>query len=158
MLDASGYAYADGQSRVRLRRYAPLFERWAHSRRAIVLLPQAFGPLDDPEAAALSRRVLANATLVFARDERSKAFVDGLDCRPPLPVAPDFTNLVEPVHLAEHDHLAGRPCLVPNVRMIDRTSADAAEAYRSRMVEVLAALAEQGTSPFVLPQVRRPDG
>ena len=97
ILDASGFAYGDTwgakKTQERLGRY---IRDWKRSGKKIVLLPQAFGPFEEPGAADAMRRVLEHADLVFARDPQSRAYLDALGSYPCLRSAPDFTNLLHP--------------------------------------------------------------
>ncbi len=122
LLDSSGYAYGDswGASNVRqyLSRYMPA---WRKRGRKMILLPQAFGPFESEEIRREMRVVLENADLVCARDEVSRDYL----ARTGGPmervvVHPDFTPLVKGVRMAEHAPLAGKACLIPNAKMLER--------------------------------------
>jgi polysaccharide pyruvyl transferase WcaK-like protein len=122
LLDVSGFAYGDswGASNIRqhLSRYLP---KWSRQGRPVVLLPQAFGPFEKEDTRREMRVVLEHADLVCARDPVSRdhlARVGGPMDR--VEVFPDFTCLVSGVVPAEHQGLAGRACLIPNAKMVER--------------------------------------
>lgn len=132
LLDASGYAYGDswGASNVRqyLSRYMPA---WKKRGRKLILLPQAFGPFETEEIRREMRVVLESADLVCARDEVSRDYL----ARTGGPmervvVHPDFTPLVKGVHMAEHARLAGKACLIPNAKMLERGGVNAGDYVR----------------------------
>ena len=122
LLDASGYAYGDGWGadniRQHLSRYMP---RWRKGGRKMILLPQAFGPFEREDTRREMRVVLDHADLVCARDEMSRDYLARTGGRmDKVVVYPDFTCLVAGARPAEHAGLAGKACLIPNSKMLER--------------------------------------
>jgi colanic acid/amylovoran biosynthesis protein len=93
IVDASGLRYSDDVGPGGARRTAPLIE---HARRLgvpYVLLPQSFGPFAaDGSVAAVCRKSLGQAALLFARDGSSRQHLAGLLRRTveEIPQAPDI--------------------------------------------------------------------
>lgn len=150
VLDASGFAYSDQHNPRKTELLARLARRWKRRGKAVILLPQAFGPFSAPALRQHFAEVLAAADLVFARDPVSRDHV--LDVRPSTDVrmAPDFTNLLPGRVTARSEALRGRVCVVPNYRMIDRTDVRTARAYRELLGRSVALLRERGVDPYVL--------
>lgn len=133
VLDASGFALSDQWGALKAGRHATNARRWSKLGARVVYLPQAFGPFTDPAVRDAAAVALSHADLVFARDPVSAAHLDdlGITHEP----APDFTCLLRGEPAAQH---AGRPLVVPNARMVDRT-ADG-DAYKARLAETVAHL------------------
>lgn len=141
VVDASGFAFGDQWGPEPSRRMARLFGAYARDGKPVVMLPQAFGPFQKPEVAAAARAALEHAVLIFARDAESRSHLSGLGLRGPvIEIAPDFTNLVEPV--AERFE-SPTVIVIPNARMIDMEGKVAASEYlaflRACMTAALAA-------------------
>lgn len=150
VLDASGFAYSDQHNPRRTALLARLAKRWKRLGKAVVLLPQAFGPFTSPALRRQFAEVLATADLVFARDPLS--LDHALDVRPSADIrlAPDFTNLLAGRATPRTEALRGRFCIVPNYRMIDRTDARTADAYRVLLRRSVALLREYRVDPYML--------
>lgn len=150
ILDANGFSYSSQWGRQSTLRLAQSARMWRRRGKKVVLLPQALGPFDSPGMRESFRTVIANADLVYARDERSYAYVMelGVD-EGNVRVAPDFTHAL-PGRLPDEVELAARPAaIVPNVRVMEGGSVDRA-AYLSLLGCCARTLAGLGFSPFVL--------
>jgi colanic acid/amylovoran biosynthesis protein len=151
VLDASGFAYSDqwGEGRT----VATASKARALKRRGgkFILLPQALGPFASPRIRRAFTTIVDNASLVFPRDEVSYGYVtDLVGKRENVCLAPDFTNLVSGTAPQESERLRGRFCLVPNYRMIDKTSGKDVDAYLSFCVTCLKNLVQLRQTPFIL--------
>ncbi len=142
VLDASGFLYSDQWGATAMSRAALDFEGLSKSGARIVLLPQAFGPFDDPECRRWMRRILEVVSLAVTRDAVSHAHLlsvagDSLASR--VVRGPDLTY---GHRLGASPDPAGRDrvLIVPNYRMSGRTEDDAHVAYirvLNRMIERL---------------------
>lgn len=151
VLDASGFSYSDQWGAAGVERMVYRCQWWKRRGVPIVLLPQAYGPFGTPRIQKAFRELASLADLIYVRDSISEAYVRELADDPAkIKPAPDFTSLVEGRVRPTHAALAGRPCIIPNYRMLDKTGAAAAAAY----VDLLAACAQRivdaGLEPFVL--------
>ena len=135
VLDASGFRYTDddrngARSARELERNA---RRWGRHGKTVVLLPQALGPFRTAAVREPFLRALEAIDLVYARDARSEAHVRELapdDGR--IRRAPDFTIALpgrRPADLGARVGDGPFACLVPNDRMLERTSPEVAAAY-----------------------------
>lgn len=135
ILDASGFRYTD-DDRYGARSARELegnARRWRRRGKTVVLLPQAMGPFRTPAVREPFLRALEAVDLVYARDARSEAHLRELapgDDR--IRRAPDFTIALEgrrPIDLAARVGDGPFACLVPNDRMLERTSPEVAAGY-----------------------------
>jgi polysaccharide pyruvyl transferase WcaK-like protein len=135
VLDASGFRYTD-DDRYGARSARELegnARRWRDRGKTVVLLPQALGPFRTAPVREPFMRALEAVDLVYARDARSEAHVRELapgDER--IRRAPDFTITLEgrrPADLESRVGVGPFACLVPNDRMLERTSPEIAAGY-----------------------------
>ena len=151
ILDASGFAFSDQWGPGKAEKMASLCQRWKAAGKRIVLLPQAFGPFTTARTRDATAEILRNVDLVFARDESSFENLNELRSDPAkVRLAPDFTTLLEPVPSHNAAHLVGRSCVIPNVRMLDKTAGGTSDAYLEFLVRVTSELTNGGDKPFVL--------
>lgn len=152
VLDAAGFAYSDLWGPGSTLQLAKACRRWKKTGTKIILLPQAFGPFSSFGIKDAIRRVADSADLLFAREEVSyRHLVEAVGGeRPNLRMAPDFTNLIEGVLPERYDFRKLRFCLVPNFRMIDKTTGEQGKNYLLFMAECARYLEEKGQNPFLL--------
>lgn len=151
ILDASGFAFSDQWGPAKAQKMARLCSRWKAAGKRVVLLPQAFGPFSTEPTRTATRAILRTADLVFARDESSYEALHALgDDASGIRLAPDFTNLLNPVPSSTAADLAGRACIIPNIRMLDKTGDDTSNAYLEFLVRLVRELVNNGHRPFLL--------
>ena len=154
VLDASGFAYSDDLGRLGERTTqftADNVRKWKNQGTKIVFLPQAFGPFRSSQTREYASQIVRHSDLVFARDSVSLAHLrelapESLNIR----TAPDFTCLVPGVRPDRYYDIIGRPCVVPNRRMVDKTSPDIAAQYPSFLLKCLRLMIEKKLDPFLL--------
>lgn len=166
VLDASGFAYSDSFSLDRHQREAYFGRRWSSRGVPKVVLPQAFGPFRDGDKAALTREILNQAEIVFARDDVSARHLDKLGIRTEVVRSVDFT-----IGLAATD--VPRPfsepfaAIVPNTKLVtsgligSRDYVDLLAAYakaiRAQGLAVLIVVHEDSDRALAL-ELQRRDG
>jgi polysaccharide pyruvyl transferase WcaK-like protein len=151
VLDASGFAYSEQWGEYSSVTLASYVKTWKKRGTKIVLLPQAMGPFTSPTIRKAFAFVVNNADLVFARDDVSYKYVtEVVGERENVLKAPDFTNLLPGITPADPERFHGRFCLVPNCRMIDKTSDDQSTRYTFFCAECIKSLVEFGHRPFIL--------
>lgn len=151
VLDASGFCFSDQwgvkATEEKLERYI----RWKKQDKIIVLLPQAFGPFGDEKIQQSFAEVLAVSDLIFARDRISLEHIYKFENKKNnIRIAPDFTNLLKGIDPPYLNNLGGRPCIIPNKRMIDKISLNEGSNYLSSLVVMAEYLIEKGLEPFIL--------
>lgn len=151
VFDAAGFEYTDQWGDQVCMELADSCKRWKKNGTKVILLPQAFGPFKSKSNRKAIKTIVENADLVFAREKVSYDYlVDVVGERQNLKMAVDFTNIVEGIVPEQFDHEANRFCIVPNYRMIDKTSKADSDAYLPFMIEVMRYAYEKGQKPFIL--------
>jgi hypothetical protein len=117
VLDASGFAYSDSFSLERHQREAFFGRRWAKNGVPKIMLPQAFGPFEDPKKASLTAEILNQASVVFARDDISREHLQSLDIETEIVRSVDFTI---GLHADVVDRVMAEPfvAIVPNTKIV----------------------------------------
>ncbi|NJO63759.1 MAG: polysaccharide pyruvyl transferase family protein [Richelia sp. RM2_1_2] len=151
VLDASGFCFSDQWGARATEEKLKLYSRWKKQGKKIILLPQAFGPFSSDKIQQAFRKVVEISDLVFARDRISFEHINKFNNpKNNIRIAPDFTNLVEGVEPPYFNTLLGRPCIIPNQRMIDKTSLNVGDNYLSSLASIAEYLIEKGLDPFIL--------
>lgn len=152
VLDASGFTYSDQQGARMVEIMAKRTIRWKKEGKKIILLPQAFGPFKQKAVRNAFLEILKNADLIFARDKISYEHLINLEPNnnQKIRIAPDFTNLVRgeiPDYFKPNPH---QVCIVPNYRMIQKTSQELKDKYIVFLVHCTKYLIEKQLQPFIL--------
>ena len=152
VIDAAGFAYSEHWGPAAILDLARRFVSWRAKGKKLILLPQAFGPFRPGRLQDAVKRIIESAHLVFARDQVSYGhLVEIAGEHPSIRQAPDFTNL-----LSGTDPGALAPCfekpvaIIPNYRMIEKTSTTESAAYVDGMLHCAVQLKEKGMDPFLL--------
>lgn len=148
VLDASGFSFSDKWGPKGARHLHRKMTRTARARKPLVLLPQAFGPFTDPQTASATRKLCERASLVCARDARSREELLKLATLPTLRVYPDFTVGIRPLRPAALRVPESFAAIVPNQRMVDK--GEAGEAYLGFLVKAARSLELRGLNPVFL--------
>jgi len=151
VLDAAGFSYSDQWGIDSTKELADSCKRWHKRGTKIVLLPQAFGPFKSLKIKDLIRSAVDNVDLIFPRDTVSyQHLTDVVGERPNIIIAPDFTNLLEGILPGYFECEENRFCIIPNYRMIDKTSPPQSAAYLPFMIKCAKYLISNGVKPFIL--------
>lgn len=131
ILDISGFRFTEKNIRS-TSRCEFLYRTWKEEGKKIILLPQAFGPFDDKNAASTFVKLLEHVDLVYARDNQSYDFIMKVcptSQMSKVKRSPDFTCLLKPKR--KHSLYSQKVCIIPNYRMIDKTNSDVGNWYLS---------------------------
>lgn len=151
LLDCSGYAYGDGWSLHRTQARASYYARLKRQGAAVVMLPQAFGPFEKPEVRQACRDLFAQCDLIFARDPESLAHLAEIGVKGDrVGLAPDITHLLRGEAPRDAEAWSRRVCIVPNARMLDRTSPETRDAYAAFLGRSMGAAEDLGLEPVLL--------
>ncbi len=146
VLDASGFLYSDQWGARAMRRCARDLEGLARNGARIILLPQAFGPFENPECARMMRCILRAAERVYARDASSYEHllrVAGPDLVGKVLRGPDLT-LGHELTFPASDLGRDRVLIVPNCRMLDKLDEHRGRRYREVLHLMAAELIARG--------------
>ncbi|HEX7195648.1 MAG TPA: polysaccharide pyruvyl transferase family protein, partial [Candidatus Limnocylindria bacterium] len=150
VIDAAGFAYGDQFGAARTGRAADAAERWRRDGKAVILLPQAFGPFSTEPIRTAARRLIGAADLVFARDRVSLAALEGIGAMAEhVSRAPDFTISVPalPSSAAGAD---AHGYLVPNAKMLRHLESDARDTYLDFLVACGSEIRERNLQVRIL--------
>ncbi|WP_414575716.1 polysaccharide pyruvyl transferase family protein [Anabaena sp. CCY 9402-a] len=151
VIDASGLAFSEQWGSAVTESVSEKFFRWKKQGKKIILLPQAFGPFTSNKIKKAFTKIIENVDLIFPRDQISYDYVSQLSIPTErVKIAPDFTNLVSGIEPLYIDKLINKPCIVPNCRMIDKTSTELGNNYISFLKLSIQYLLEKGLEPFIL--------
>lgn len=151
VLDAAGFSYSDQWGDNSSKELADSSRRWRRRGTAVILLPQAFGPFSSTSAKKHVKEWVSNADLVFARDKVSLNYItDVVGRSEKVCLSHDFTNLISGTLPLYFDKENLKVALVPNYRMIDKTSKVSGRDYLDFMVSCACYLVDIGAKPFIL--------
>lgn len=151
ILDASGFSYSDQCGHRSSVLMANAIKRWKNNNIKVILLPQAMGPFTSKRIRKVFAQIVEKADLVFPRDGISYKYVTDLVGEQQHVIqAPDFTNLVKEVVPEEFKGYEDRFCIIPNYRMIDKTSSEESKKYIPFLVNCVHHLLKQKILPFIL--------
>jgi hypothetical protein len=148
VLDASGFAFSDKWGPQSARHLLKKMTRGGRVGKPLLLLPQAFGPFRNPELARATRQLCERASLVCARDARSREELLDLTALPSLRLYPDFTVGVRPLPLSSLRIPKQFSAVVPNQRMVDK--GESGEAYLDFIGRSVRSLEGRGLNPVFL--------
>lgn len=151
VLDAAGFAYTDQWGPELSEELARSAARWKSRGTKVVLLPQAFGPFRDNKSKEAVKRFVDSADLIYARDPISyQHLTDIVGTAEHIKQCPDFTNLIDGRCPDYFDRKTQQICIVPNFRMMDKTSAAVADSYIPFLERVARSLLKRDAKPFLL--------
>lgn len=151
VLDAAGFSYSDQWGISSSRELASSSKKWKKNGTKLILLPQALGPYTKPGIKKYVAEWANNADMIFPREEDSYQYLTGVvGEQDKIKLYRDFTNLVIGELPVGYDPSDKKVALVPNYRMIDKTSKEESEAYLPFMIKCAKYLVEKQAKPFVL--------
>lgn len=151
VLDASGFSYSDQWGGSSSRELASSSKKWKKNGTKLILLPQALGPYTKPGIKKYVTEWADNADMIFPREKDSYQYLTGIvGEQDKIKLYRDFTNLVVGELPVGYDPSDKKVALVPNYRMIDKTSKEESEAYLPFMIKCAKYLVEKQAKPFVL--------
>lgn len=151
VLDASGFLYSDQWGSNSIKTMVRRYSRLKSQNKSIILLPQAFGPFHNMEVRKLMLELLSLVDLVFVRDKQSFAYLQDLECPATrIRIAPDFTIPIDGEVPQNFRPESRSIAIVPNRRMIDKTTSEVAIEYRHSIQHAVSWFVEREFNPFFL--------
>jgi len=136
ILDISGYAFADKWGMIPMKNLNSLMSYAKKRNIKYVFLPQAFGPFSE-EQIPVMKDCISMAEMVIARDDTSYSNLKQLESNTQkIKCFPDITlsfSKTKEDSSSEHSYC----CIVPNVRMLDKTENGWSEKYESILTNVV---------------------
>lgn len=151
VLDASGFTYSSQCGHHSSIIMAKACKQWKKIGTKIILLPQAFGPFKTSTIRKAFKTVVELSDLIYARDIISyKNIIELTGEKDKIKISPDFTILVKGIlpeyFLTKNDYY----CVIPNYRMIDKTSTKISNNYIKFLVNCVELLIENKKKVFFL--------
>lgn len=145
LIDIAGFAYTDQWGSQTTIDFSELTHYYKSRNKPVILLPQAFGPFHKEETKSAFRKVVDNASLIFARDRKSYEYAIELspDSNKILQ-APDIT-LFYPDSSNNKMHVrSDYACVVPNIRLLDQGKQQWAEKYKVYLTRIVREILRRG--------------
>ncbi|MEQ8847672.1 polysaccharide pyruvyl transferase family protein [Botrimarina sp.] len=152
LLDISGYAYGDKWPAPIMAAAAARVSDYRRRGKPVVLLPQMFGPFEDPAKRAAFEPIFRGANLLYAREEESLRALRSLgqpNDADRIRLSPDITIWVDPLPPPVRPE-APYACLVPNAQMTRHASQTWGDTYLEAMVRAAGRLQRHGIEPWVV--------
>ena len=151
VIDASGFSYSDQCGTSSCLELANSCKRWKKNNTKVILLPQAFGPFESIINKSSIKKAVENIDVLYARDTVSYNYlVNTVGEKKNIKLAPDFTNLLKGIVPDNFNSADNKFCIVPNYRMIDKTSKEMSDAYIPFLIKCAKYLLEKNQKPFIL--------
>jgi len=150
VFDLSGFCYTDrwgAENAVNMRRY---LNRQRGYDTKYVILPQAFGPFEESKLAEAFTDVANEATLLFARDDQSRKYLEDLRIETPIFKAPDLTTIAPSDAPTWCEEESPYVCVVPNSRMIEEKGGGDKGSYVDFLSQVCERLDQEGAKVLFL--------
>lgn len=152
VLDAAGFHYSD-QFDIQPEYVAnkgKYYRELKANGTKLIFLPQAFGPFTTAEGKKLAKLVVQYGDLVFARDRVSYEYLaSAVLSDQKILEYPDITIMSSYEIPVELDHLKGRVCLIPNMRMVDKSGLTL-DRYLEFLGQTMQMLKANGENVFLL--------
>ncbi len=152
-LDASGYQLGDPWVKLSLALSMRLnfYQYYKKKGVKLIMLPQSMGPFNEPLVASNAAGILQLADLIFVRCEESRQHALSIGCpESKLFLAPDYSNLVCPPPPSSPSRWADVVCIVPSVRMLDKTPAKLKDHYIDAIKYYIELIHQKGLTPCFL--------
>ncbi|MBK1882856.1 polysaccharide pyruvyl transferase family protein [Luteolibacter pohnpeiensis] len=151
LLDCSGFAYGDqwGYQKAN-RRLGRNIKRWKKEGKKVILMPQAFGPFKNQQLKDEIGLIIDHADLIFARDPESLKHLQ--EIRPDaknVTISADMTIGLTPKPELALPETAGRPCLIPNQKMLEKGGLNEG-GYVDFFASIAKELLSRGLNPYLL--------
>src|SRR5690625_174359 len=119
IIDTSGYYVADHWGVDVVGVIARYYNRYRKNGTKIILMPKAYGPINNKDLITNTNELINSADLSFAREEKSMEILSSIGSNMDnIYVSPDFTLLIKPEFVNWFDYNQRYVVLVPNERML----------------------------------------
>lgn len=152
VFDASGFCISDQWNLpdIRSTLMVDYYGKLAKNNTKIFFLPQAWGPFEYKNTQKVLSSINNNATLIYARDKISFSYLSEARLNmSKIYKCPDFTCLINGIVPTRYLHLKDQVCIIPNVRMLDKTNLGRDE-YINFIGQIINFCKEKGKKFFIL--------
>lgn len=152
VLDAGGFQFSDQwkHNKRNINEWNTYYSKLKKNGTKIILLPQAFGPFNTAEGQEIAKILEKYVDLIFARDTISQRYLleAGVSFHK-IKLYPDFTSLIEGEFPIQYAHIKGKVCIIPNLKMIEKTTIDRT-VYLSFLENLIKYILAQDKEVFLL--------
>lgn len=150
VFDGSGFAFGDQWGdKYAERRLGSKIMAWRKEGKKVILLPQAFGPFNNPALREVMQKIIDNSVLVFARENQSYEYLKRISTNDNIIQAPDFTNLLTGKVPENFDSVKNQVAIIPNYKMIDKKTEDG-DVYVNFLYNAIKKVDNLGFKPYFL--------
>ncbi len=151
VLDSSGFSYSDQWGPGGTIKLSKEAIRYKRNGTKLILMPQAFGPFSSPSIKNAIKNIVDNASLIFTREQLSYEYLTNIvGKRPNIKISPDFTILMNGIDSEQSEYVKKCICIIPNYRMLDKTSQKTSEVYLPFLKLCVSNLIELGKRVVIL--------
>ncbi|MDO8828423.1 polysaccharide pyruvyl transferase family protein [Methylophaga sp.] len=150
VIDAAGFAYSEDFGIKPTRELYRAVKRWKKNETKIILMPQAFGPFKSKITSKYVKKIIEFSDAIFPRDEFSYQSLTQIEASTKIVKYPDFTCLIDGYLPDYFDYSTNRVAIIPNGRMMDKTTAEISALYLPFLIECIRYLKAKDLNPFIL--------
>jgi len=133
VFDISGYAFAEKWGMKPVTNLLSLIEEVKKNGTKYIFLPQAFGPFSASQIPVIEK-CIESADLLVARDKSSYDHLKAVTDSPKIKQHPDITlSFSSPLKKEQEADEKAYCCIIPNVRMLDKTG----ETWKAEYISFL---------------------
>jgi colanic acid/amylovoran biosynthesis protein len=162
LLDASGFAYGDQWSPIKIAHLSRELKRFAKHKKSFIFLPQAMGPFTRKADIDSLKAQLPKASLICARESDSFRYItDVIGANVRLQQFPDFTNLITAIVPEYFSNGAQKVLIIPNSNMIGERNNHQPQwrdNYLRVLLNAVIVIRELGLQPVLLNHEGKEDG
>ena len=143
IFDISGFCYTDHWGSKNAENMREYLGKQLGDGTNYAILPQAFGPFEEPGHGQVFAEVANEASVLFGRDDQSLEYVRNLGVDVPTEKAPDLTTIAPTEVPAWCEQREPYICIVPNSRMVEERGGNARADYISFLAQAYNFLEEK---------------
>jgi colanic acid/amylovoran biosynthesis protein len=128
------------------------YKQFNKKGRRLIMLPQAIGPFENEYSKKAINIIYEQADMIYAREQQSYEYLSKVCSNTDkIKVVPDFTCLCQEeqypsIQLPKKEYVL----LIPNARMVDKTSANVSNSYLDFLIQIVSDLRELGENVYLL--------
>ena len=151
IIDIAGFAYGDLWGTNPLINLNYLLNEVFDKKVKYIVLPQAFGPFEKKGMALEITKMLKNANLVYARDRKSKSYLEAIggNNKEKIRQAPDIT-LSFKEKVVTDSATEKYCCIVPNERMLDKGDVAWQDTYSDVLKSIIKSIQMPDLKVFLM--------
>lgn len=128
------------------------YKQFNKKGRRLIMLSQAFGPFENEYSKKAINIIYKQSDMIYAREQQSYEYLSKVCSNTDkIKVVPDFTCLCPAesnpsIQLPKKEYVL----VIPNARMVDKTSANVSNSYLDFLIQIVSDLRELGENVYLL--------